>query len=85
MFDRAKEKGTTFNPDKFQFQQEKIKLLGFVVSKEGTAIDPGRIEAITKMPIPENKKDLLRFLGLVNIVGKYIPNLADITFHLENS
>ena len=31
------------------------------------------------MEYPENKKDLQRFLGSVNYLGKFIPNLAEKT------
>lgn len=35
------------------------------------------------MAAPTDKKELERFLGLVNYVGKFLPNLSDITSHLR--
>ena len=32
-----------------------------------------------KMNYPENKKELQRFLGTINYLGKFIPNLAEKT------
>ena len=42
------------------------------------------MEAIQEMPTPKNKQELQRFLGFVNYVGKFIPNLSQITLPLRN-
>lgn len=41
------------------------------------------MKAITEMTAPTDKKELERFLGLVNHVEKFLPNLCDITSHLR--
>ena len=35
------------------------------------------------MPYPTNVKELKRFLGMVNYLGKFIPNLSTHTFNLR--
>ena len=47
------------------------------------AIDPSKVEAIIQMPLPESKSDLQRFMGMVNYLGKFIPNLSQITAPLR--
>ena len=42
------------------------------------------MEAIQEMPTPKNKQELQRFLEFVNYVGKFIPNLLQITTPLRN-
>ena len=79
----AKEAGVTFNPEKFQYKKKEIKLLGFVITRKGVAIDKNRIESIIKLDVPKNKKELLRFLGLVKYLTKFIPNLSKITSNLR--
>ena len=37
------------------------------------------MEAIQEMPTPKNKQELQRFLGFVNYVEKFIPNISQIT------
>lgn len=39
--------------------------------------DESQVTAIKNMPSPENTKDLERFLGLINYVGRFIPNLSE--------
>ena len=45
--------------------------------------DPMKVEAIIDMPIPSNKSELQRFLGMINYMGKFIPNLAKETSPLR--
>jgi hypothetical protein len=45
--------------------------------------DKKHIEAVVKLKYPNNKKELLRFLGLVKYVGKFIPNLSKLTAPLR--
>ena len=41
--------------------------------------DDRKVEAIKNMPFPENKKELQRFLGMINYLGKFIPNFSENT------
>lgn len=43
-----------------------------------------RISAIKNLKDPKNKKDLQKFLGIINYVRNFIPNLADITAPLRD-
>ena len=49
------------------------------MSPDGVKPDPTKVEAITQMPLPKSKANLQRFMGIVNYVGKFIPNLSQIT------
>lgn len=35
------------------------------------------------MSRPEDKKGVLRMLGIINFIGKFIPNLSSKTVHLR--
>ena len=62
-----------------------VKYLGQIIDKTGARLDPDKIKAIQKCQIQQtNKQELHRFLGLVNYVGKFIPNLSQITTPLRN-
>lgn len=83
VLDRAKECGITFNKNKFQYKKTQVKLLGYIVSENGIEVDPNRVDAIVKLEDPKNKKELLRFLGMVKYLSKFIPNLSQITSPLR--
>ena len=66
-----REAGMTLN-DKCVFSQDRVKFLGHIVSQKGIEIDPEKLEAINKLPQPNNISDLRRLLGMVNHVGKFV-------------
>jgi hypothetical protein len=51
---------------------------------EGIKVDPNRVEGILKIGIPERKKEVQSFLGKVNFLRRFIPNLAKIIKHTTN-
>jgi hypothetical protein len=53
--------------------------LGPIVSREGVKVEPQKIQAISKWPIPENFKVLRGFLGLTRYYHKFVKNYAHIT------
>lgn len=53
-----------------------IRFLGYVVSDQGISPDPKKVDSITSFHRPENLANCRSFLGLVNFVGQFIPNLA---------
>ena len=74
VMERARQKNVRFNPEKIQFKVDKVVYMGTEVSKDGKRPDVKKVEAIERMPKPENKKDLKRLLGMLNYVAKFIPN-----------
>ncbi|UYV61651.1 K02A2.6-like [Cordylochernes scorpioides] len=74
---KIQEEGMTLNPEKCQFGVKTVKFLGHTLSSEGLFIDEEKLDAITKMEAPRSTKELKYFLGMVNYLGKFIPNLAD--------
>ncbi|XP_063955561.1 uncharacterized protein K02A2.6-like [Lytechinus pictus] len=77
VLERCREKCIKLNPDKCHIRQTQVTYMGHIVSTEGLKPDPKKIEAITKMPTPQSKKGVQQFLGMVNYLGKFIPNLTE--------
>ena len=84
VFLKIRENGLKLNKTKCQIRKQSIVFLGHIISSEGIKIDPSKTEAITKMPLPRPVNDLLRFLGMINYLGKFIPNLAEHATPLRN-
>eukprot|EP00253_Pinus_taeda_P018412 PITA_18412 len=66
------------------FVLEEGKLLGHIISKDGIRINPDRIQAILQIPHPRNIKELQDFLGKINFLRRFIPNLAELIRLLNN-
>ena len=65
-----------FNEEKCQFFKKEIKVLGHVISGNGIKPDEDRVRAIKDFEIPENKRELMSFIGLVGYCRKFIKNLS---------
>ena len=71
------------NKDKCHFRCMSIPFFGEVVSREGFQPDPQKIKALTKMLVPKNKKELQAFLGIINYISKFSPDMRYVN-HLES-
>ena len=69
----------TLNPSKCEFSKTRIKFLGHIIDRTGVRADPDKTKAIMSMEAPKSVTDLRRFLGLVNQLGKFSPNIAELT------
>jgi hypothetical protein len=52
-FLKCKEYGISLNPKKYPFMVCSKTILGFIVSKKGKTLDPKKIKALVKMPVPK--------------------------------
>ena len=84
LFERAKQLNITFNVDKFQYRVSEVRYMGHILTSSGLRPDPERIRAIEEMPDPTNTTELRRFMGMVNYVGQFIPNLSELSAPLRN-
>ena len=47
------------------------------------SIDLERIETITLIPLPHNKKGMQSFMGTINFVQRFVPDFAQIVKPLK--
>ena len=72
--------GITLNKDKCEFAKNSITFLGHVINSDGISPDPKKTSAISSMKQrPANVSELRRFLGMVNQLGKFSPNIAELS------
>ena len=76
---RIQSAGVTLNKDKCVFSTSMLTFLGHVLDKDGISADPEKTSAIRMMDQPNNVSELRRFMGMLNQMGKFSPNLASIT------
>ena len=80
---KLKDAGITLNREKCEFNMTEIVFLGHIISSSSIKADPKKTEAIVKFANPTNKKELRRFFGVVNYLGKLCPKLAEDTHELR--
>ena len=74
--ERLKESGFRLRKSKCSFFQSSVVYLGHVIDKDGIRPLTNKVEAILKMPLPKDPKQLRSFLGMVNYYDKFLPGLA---------
>lgn len=73
---RCRANGITLNADKFALATPAVKFCGFVLSAAGIAADPEKVRAIAEFPTPANITDLRSFMGLVNQLAEFSPDIS---------
>lgn len=74
---KLEQAGVTLNADKCELSRSEVAFLGHVITTSGISPDPEKTEAIRDMKEPTNVSELRSFLGMVNQVGKFIPQLSE--------
>jgi hypothetical protein len=84
VFEKCGKFGISLNPKKSLFGLEEGKLLGHIISNDGIKIDPSKIEAIQKVGHARNLKELQSFIGKINFLRRFKPNLAELLMNITN-
>ena len=79
VLEQIKGAGITLNAEKFQFSQTRITFIGHVIDHHGISPDPRKTSAISAMKPPSSVTELRKSMGMVNQMGKFSPNIAQIS------
>ena len=79
-----RESGLKLNKEKCILGARSLTFLGHILSSEGVRPDLAKIDAIVNMPLPKSVTELQSFLGMMNYLIKFVPNLAQITAPLRD-
>ncbi|BHF69362.1 hypothetical protein SprV_0301240600 [Sparganum proliferum] len=84
VFDRIDKFGVITNPSKRVLGVPSLELLGRHFDSEGLRPLPSKVEAIRDFPPLTSKRQLQRFLGIVDFYRRLLPNCADLILPLTN-
>lgn len=79
VLDVLKRNNAKLNKSKCVIGASEIEILGFKVNANGINASQDKIDAIERFRLPASKEEARSFLGLVNFVGQFIPNLSTRT------
>ena len=75
----CQKEGLVLNSKKLELRRERVTFFRAEYSAQGMHPDPKKVQGITKMTVPKDKQQLQSFLGMVNYMGTFIPNLSHHT------
>ena len=73
LFERSRSADLKLKEVKCNFLKKHIQYLGHIISREGIAPVPEKLESIPKMLPPQNPKEVKQFLGLTGYYRKFVP------------
>src|ERR1044072_7076582 len=77
-----KEKKLYAKLSKCEFWLEEVSFLGHVISKNGIAVDPTKVEAVSQWETPKNASEIRSFLGLAGYYRKFIEGFTKLALPL---
>ena len=64
--------------NKCEFWLKEVGFLGHVISGEGIAVDPSKVQSVTEWFAPTSVGEIRGFLGLVGYYWRFIENFSKI-------
>ena len=84
VFAASRKANLKLNREKCVFGVSELTFVRDTISAEGIKPDIAKVKAIRDFATPQNKKDVQRFLGMVNYQARYVPDLSSKTQILRN-
>lgn len=82
VFKILKEANLKLNPEKCEWLQTRVKILGHIVSFNKIEMDETKVKAINEIPYCKNVKEVQSFLGLAGYYRTFIKEFAEIAHPL---
>ena len=81
---RPQSAGLKLKPSKCHFYCQQVQFLGHVISGNGIATDPEKIESVKKFATPMSVTDIRSFLGLCSYYRRFIKDFSKIAAPLSH-
>ena len=84
VFERLRTAGLKLRTEKCQFVRSEVPYLGHVVSAEGIATDPTKVDKVRNWPNPRTKTEVRSFINFAGYYRRFVPGFSTIAAPLHN-
>lgn len=84
VMDRIRDNNMKLSPQKCEFRKSQITYVGHVLTDKGLQPDPEKVRAVQNMTRPTNKQEVQTFMGFITYLGKFLPNLSEVSAPLRS-
>ena len=74
----ARECNVHLNYDKLQYKRTEVDFFGKTYMIDGRKPSQSKVNAIQEMPLPQSKKQVQSFIGMVNYLSKFSAHLSEL-------
>jgi len=80
---RLEENDLFVKPKKCKWKVREVEFLGVVIGPRGVEMQKEKVEGVLNWPVPQNVKEVQKFLGLTNYYRRFIKDFARIAAPLH--
>ena len=84
VFERLRKAGLKLRTEKCQFVRSEVPYLGHIVSAEGIATDPTKVDKVRNWPNPRTKTEVRSFINFAGYYRRFVPGFSTIAAPLHN-
>lgn len=78
VFNRLIDAGLTLKREKCVFCRPSLRYLGYVVDQQGLHVDPEKVSALVRVPVPTSVTEVRRVIGTASWYRKFIPAFSSV-------
>ncbi len=81
---QARGQGLVFNPEKCVIRATEVEFFGMIYTRDGVRPSERKAQEIAELPSPKTVRELQQFLGMVQYMAGFLPNLSSQTAILRS-